>query len=789
MKVVVTRESKKIQEFDFPFSNEKSISHELNYFVGRSSECHIVIQDHKISRNHAHLFFKDQIWHIKSNSDKSPLFVNGTPISEVPITDEDVVRIGDYNLQFDFSDTGTAYTKSRFQEILTGGTSAMTEVISPQSDQTISSDETNFMSKTEVLSGQQKDEELQQSTENNEEPETDNVEEEDLDNNSFEAPDGEEGVEVEEFENEANEFSEESEADSFGDDFSNDFQDGDGEFNEDMETSDDEGFGGELDTADKTAFIKSFIEFELEISGPYSNFDKFYLNKDEVFIGRDPSQCQIVLEDPECSQVHAVLRKRGMNYMVEDLKSSNGTMLNGKRILNSPIKDKDEFLIGTTSFKVIVKSDLLSSQKEVLMPVDSTQEIEIEEIIEEEVDILDDDDLLDDELALEGGQAVASSGNASLFSKETWSDPEKRKKPLFIIVGLLLLWVLLDDGGSKKKAPKKQDPKQANRSLFPDENTEGGNSVAGSAQQRTIDQLDDETKKFVIQNYELAKTEIISGNFGEGLRFLDRVYQHVDLYKESRDLEQFAKDELAKIEKLEKERKAEEERRAREIKIKEYLVNAQKAFDEEKIELTKSLMNKILELDPENLEVSQLKLQLDAYIKDKERKALEEAVAKARRDRLINELKPGKTLYLKEKWYQAIIELEEFLNIKDNDEDLITEATNMLKGSQKNLSGLIDPLLGKARSLKEGQDFKGAYETYQEILDISPTNEEALDQIVRIKQTLDFQAKRVYREALIDESLSLLKKAKEKFQEVQQISPRDSEYYKKASAKLKNYLD
>ena len=31
--------------------------------------------------------------------------------------------------------------------------------------------------------------------------------------------------------------------------------------------------------------------------------------------------------------------------------------------------------------------------------------------------------------------------------------------------------------------------------------------------------------------------------------------------------------------------------------------------------------------------------------------------------------------------------------------------------------------------------------------------------------------------------------AKEKFQEVQQISPTDSEYYKKASEKLKNYLE
>jgi hypothetical protein len=37
--------------------------------------------------------------------------------------------------------------------------------------------------------------------------------------------------------------------------------------------------------------------------------------------------------------------------------------------------------------------------------------------------------------------------------------------------------------------------------------------------------------------------------------------------------------------------------------------------------------------------------------------------------------------------------------------------------------------------------------------------------------------------------LSLYNDAKEKFQEVQQISPTDSEYYQKATDKLKDYLD
>lgn len=123
------------------------------------------------------------------------------------------------------------------------------------------------------------------------------------------------------------------------------------------------------------------------------------------------------------------------------------------------------------------------------------------------------------------------------------------------------------------------------------------------------------------------------------------------------------------------------------------------------------------------------------------------------------------------------------------DEDLIKEASDMLSDAKNQLNSELGPVLGRARSLKEGQDLKAAYEAYQEVLKLEPTNAEALNEIDDIKTQLDGRSKRIYREAIISESLSLFGDAKEKFQEVQQISPTDSEYYRKASEKLKNYLE
>ena len=736
VKVVVSRGRNTIQEYFFPFS-DSSVASQLNYYIGRSSECHIAIEDYNISRQHALLFFEDQVWKIKKISESSEVIVNGQAVDELAISQDDKVTIGVFDLNFDFSDTQTIYTnkdqKEEFTQVIENpSTEELEEVVD---ENTVIDDE--FKDTETVLLG------------NTDESVEDDEDVDPLEENSYEEDSQEEYPSFEDDQFEA-EF---EESNSFG-----------------LEAQDDEG--------EKTQIFTSFVEFEVEISGPYANFDKYYVNKEEVFVGRDPSKCQIVLDDPESSQVHAVLKREGNSCIIEDLKSSNGTILNGQRLNVAVLKNGDEFIIGSTTFKMIVRSDLLKSQEDVLMPVDSTQEIEVEEIIEEEVDILD------DEFLLEGDSEVEAPSSNALFTKDALKDPEKRKKILIIAVVLLGLWVLLDEEKPKQK-PASKTTQTKDRSLFPDESqtTPDGRKI------RTINDLTEELKNYVVQNYELGKSEVINGNFAEGLRYLDKVYEYVDSYKEIKDLEQFAKDELAKIEKLERERRAEEERREREIKVKGFLAKAQEAFEKERIELTQSFMNQILEIDPENLEVAQLKLQVENYIREQERRALEEAEAQARRDRLIAELKPGKTLFIKEKWYRAIGELERFLSIKDSDEDLIREAAGMLKTSQGNLKGLIGPLLGKARSLKEGQDYKGAYETYKEILEIDPTSEESLNEISNIKLTLDNQAKKVFREALIDESLSLLKNAKEKFQEVQQISPRDSDYYKKATAKLRNYLE
>jgi hypothetical protein len=74
----------------------------------------------------------------------------------------------------------------------------------------------------------------------------------------------------------------------------------------------------------------------------------FDLDKPVVTIGREASS-DIVLEDPQVSRRHARLTLQGASYFVEDLGSTNGTFVNGRRVMSpTPLSPGDKLGLGDT---------------------------------------------------------------------------------------------------------------------------------------------------------------------------------------------------------------------------------------------------------------------------------------------------------------------------------------------------------------------------------------------------------------------------------------------------------
>ena len=80
---------------------------------------------------------------------------------------------------------------------------------------------------------------------------------------------------------------------------------------------------------------------------PNERFDLF----GGISIGRS-TEADVRIEDRYASGVHARIYSRGPSYYVEDMNSTNGTLLNGARLEGeAELKDLDELRIGGTEFR------------------------------------------------------------------------------------------------------------------------------------------------------------------------------------------------------------------------------------------------------------------------------------------------------------------------------------------------------------------------------------------------------------------------------------------------------
>ncbi len=729
MKLVVLKQNAPLSEVTLDTSDDTEM---YEIFIGRSEDCHIRIDDPLISRHQLVLSKDSDGWRCKRLSQMGVVSLNGGTISIAPIKDGDEIKFGQYSV---------------FVTGIGGVPGFSAEPFGPAHHPTASKN-------------------LSRNNESKEQPPRptmidkvdliqDSREDSHFKNNDL-LPDSNFNQLSETSDDASLPSTSEIATDNFSDNFAQDLAQSN-EFSGQIPGESYEITETESNSSESTQFFKAFVSYNLVLFGEHAPYDRFQIDRDEVFIGRDTKKCQIILNDPEVSSVHAVVRRNHTEIILEDMNSSNGTILNGERINKSDISAGDEFVIGSTSFTLEVKSDLLESESPRLMPVATDQVVETEEIVEEEINP-------EENLSFDQNTNIEKS-----IIKRIIKDPIKRKRAVYSAVIIAIVILLMDDPEPEIKKTVQKKQSQAKSQEGPKISKEQQN-------------IRDISYELGVSYFEQNRLDMAQVEF-QKVVLIDPKYKNIQSYLEQTN------SGLKRLQELEEQKRAQEEKiRVKKI-IDELLVKAREAVKERQIKVAENYFSQIIEKDPENIDVTQLRMELEEWQKEEERKALEKAAREAARKKMVDGLNPGKTFYLKKEWYRAILKLEEFLRTTGMDEDLVKEASDMLSDAKNQLASELGPLLGKARSLKEGQDFKSAYEAFLEILKVEPTNNEALNEVDDIKSQLDSRSRRLYREAIIAESLSLFVDAKEKFLEVQQISPTDSEYYKKASDKLKNYLE
>ncbi|EQC51272.1 FHA domain-containing protein [Bacteriovorax sp. DB6_IX] len=160
----------------------------------------------------------------------------------------------------------------------------------------------------------------------------------------------------------------------------------------------------------------------------------YYLNDKRVIMGRS-NQADIQIIDTQASREHLELVKVGKDYVLTDLGSQNGVMVNDLKVKQHKLKNGDKIIVGSTVFKF--------SFIDVLPPA----------VIDEDDEDEDDDDELEDEY-----EEVEEKKPKKKKKKKAPSSPEeKRKKLIYGLVAIagIAMFLPSDDEAPKPKAAKK----------------------------------------------------------------------------------------------------------------------------------------------------------------------------------------------------------------------------------------------------------------------------------------------------------------------------------------------
>ncbi|MDO4437657.1 MAG: DUF3662 domain-containing protein [Coriobacteriaceae bacterium] len=79
--------------------------------------------------------------------------------------------------------------------------------------------------------------------------------------------------------------------------------------------------------------------------------DTYEVTSARAVVGRERAAADVVLRDPNVSRSHAVLTYTGSDWSIEDLNSTNGTLVNNRRISRCPLRTGDLLTFGLSTFE------------------------------------------------------------------------------------------------------------------------------------------------------------------------------------------------------------------------------------------------------------------------------------------------------------------------------------------------------------------------------------------------------------------------------------------------------
>jgi hypothetical protein len=93
-------------------------------------------------------------------------------------------------------------------------------------------------------------------------------------------------------------------------------------------------------------------ELLMEVSGGERAAFPIAIPRKGIVVGR-ASACDLVLNDPTVSSKHCLIRWEGPGWIIRDMHSRNGVIVNGTRVPEHPLSLNDTIRVGNMKLKVV----------------------------------------------------------------------------------------------------------------------------------------------------------------------------------------------------------------------------------------------------------------------------------------------------------------------------------------------------------------------------------------------------------------------------------------------------
>jgi pSer/pThr/pTyr-binding forkhead associated (FHA) protein len=110
---------------------------------------------------------------------------------------------------------------------------------------------------------------------------------------------------------------------------------------------------------------------------PAAGGDPITIEKDVTVVGRQAEHCEIVLSRKSVSKIHCVIVRTDGLLFVRDLDSTNGTKVNGQRIIRGALLPGDQLAFAGEKFKVHLGPDVgPSNEPAPVSPIGRTENLD-----------------------------------------------------------------------------------------------------------------------------------------------------------------------------------------------------------------------------------------------------------------------------------------------------------------------------------------------------------------------------------------------------------------------------